>query len=357
MTETILVAHPAPVVLVPKGARKERLAIARLQTPAQLRTLDPDEFEPLGRTGLRGSGVTLRGGLTWAPLRVGTDPDDAPVSVDDFRAFLRGEVDPGSPTGTGLAQGLRQGPLVARGFEPVRHDETQVYFSTGAAVDVERAKHVAYDGRAACAAALSAWMRDEVAVVGNEVRTRVRPLARYVHDGQHSVSLVERPLCVPTATPHLGLDRIMEGVATFKHDYDRTPVWSEGLTALVGALPAGHAPGDDLSYLAHLLVEDIFRIRPQPYSEVRGGAAIEAVKAKLLPTRYAAMTGRIEDADVPDALRLVRGAIQAFVDGGNRYNRSHWFLERAGRHLDASVMPRLDAPAVTDADDIAALAR
>jgi len=360
MREAILVSHPAPVRHVPRGARNERLSIARVATPAMLATLDPDAFDtPRGADGEPVStSLRLREGRLWTPLRVAADGAGRGVTADEFRSFLRGAMPNDHPLIDGIAKTLQRSALVARHAVERKPGVTEVVIDTGRPLDVDASRSIAYDGREACARATADFVANDLALVADSAWIRVRPLVRYEHDCQtHRLTILRHPYGRPSATLHFALDRdlIREGVASFRADWERAPDWSEPLRRLLEALPEGHDPDADLAYLANLLPEESFRIAPKPYESIRGFDAIEAIRARLLPFRYAGITGRVADAEAAEVLRGVREVAATYVEH-NRRGDSLYFMERVLRHLDRSVMPRLDARERTDAAGIEAVA-
>jgi hypothetical protein len=352
MSEAILVSHPAPVRHVPRGARKERTSIVRMATPAMLRSVDPDAFAaPLGADGKPfASRLRLREGRFWTPLRFGGPKDRATIGAADLRAFLRGDIDPESMPSKFLTSLFRRSPLVA--VRSTDEAEPQVLVETGDPVDVEASRSVAHDGRAA----LAAFVEDDIALVGGEAWARVRPLARYRHEGtDHRVTLLAHPFATPSATMHLGLRHVDDGIRDFRMKWDRDPEWSAELRNLSGWAATVPDPQDDVVHLANILAEIPFRIPARRYDLPGGLPELDEVRAGLASARYAGMTGRIGLAEAPDVLKRVLRAAEVHNEK-NRYGPLNHLFERVRTHLEDSILPRLSGTGAQDDADLAALA-
>jgi hypothetical protein len=358
MSETILVSHPAAVLHVPKGGRNERTSFARMATPAFLPRLSRDAFEPMVNADGGVMRTVIRESRVWVPLGANTPDGRIPVSPDAFGAWLRGDAAPEGDVVTGYLDGVfRRTPLVAVASVEDRTGRIVRAHERGMPVDVDRSRSIAHDGRAAAAAALSVLLSQEVAVVGDHVMLRTRPLARYEHDCTiHTLSLmIHHPVTVGATFP-IALDALEEGVESFRNAWEPKPRRTPPLERFLSALPPGYARNDDAHHLANVLPERILEaMRPAPFQA--GDAPDPDVLAPgLRRLSLAAATGGIGEGEALDALATMHAATDRLL-GTRGSQRDGWLLAKIRDHLGGVVLPRLRSAADIDGADLALLAR
>lgn len=353
MSEPLLVRHPAFVSYVPRRGRNLRSAFVRIETPASPRQVAPGAFEPLRDRDGSDSGLPLRllDGMPWAPLTVADGTGR--VTPGEFAAFLRGNLREGEVHDS-LVTAFRRTPLVGLSMRDYGGGYRMLTVERGVAVDLDGARSFSHDGRVAGAARLASWLSEEVAVSGDAVWTRVRPLARLVGEGQQrEVGLVLRPHSVPGVPPLFSAGALEAGISAYRKDWERPPRLSENLERYLRSGPLSETLDDDAEYLANGFVWEVFEVGDRNGNgTLRPKAELAPVRERLAPFRVAAMTGGVDPAASAEVVRRLHEA--AVRLGDNRDNAGGWCLGAMRPYLESTVLPRLDAREDRDADEMAA---
>lgn len=362
MTAVVPVVHPGVLRHTPPRSAQARTAVVRLVTAAEVPSVPSSAFVPIAGGGVRVRAMGLRDGVPWIRLQVGYGRSAQPVPAPAFLSWLRGE-DAG-PFQDAIPDLLRGTPLVAAkgrteggGYHQMRGDRGEVEAPAGLG-------EIHHDGRAGAAMAVADFLANAVALSGDGVMVRCRPVAApRISAGMLHASLEPRPLSAGGRPPRLGEDPIPFGAAEILRvgGERRAASHTRDLAAYAEALARTGRPGasedDELHFLANVvpgILADQFHgfLRRSPAGEgetLPQGVAGSATEMRRLAMR--GMTGLLAGSEAHEALASCLSACEVLLAHGPAYMGRP--VRAVAVHL-REALPRL-AP-LPDPEDVAALA-
>jgi hypothetical protein len=326
-----LVLHPAPVDMIPAGARLERFRLVEAETSIEVREDPSDAFEPVtwGIEFGPWRSVLRDGEGYWSPL-VG-ETGGPPADEADLRDFL--SAAPALLERRGrkhvMERAFAMTPVLAQGrgatdfdYLPQRHKDRDAEFlqaTRGNRTDLDRARGVRRDGREAAAERLRTWTRSNLRLVDGIPHMRRLPLGtmeladdrkgRVAREFKVLEGIARHRVSLPVATPATYAAMRSRRDDAYRSDKgDRSAAW----LALGEAIPKGTdgiwtANAAAHAVRAHLdaVIEQVDR-KGIPDPALADEA--HAVRAALRDAEILALTGSFGLDDLPEALRtLLRG--------------------------------------------------
>ena len=351
---------PALVRYVPARARKVRAGHVTCFAPVEIPEVPADAMVPVGTLRARDRDRFLplyaHEGRLWGRLDEGTGftPASGDGTAEGLAAFVEGRADPQGAESLGRL--LSGTPLVAAG-EGLRSSRFALAPpSRGEAIELDCARRIEHDGRAAAAAALADWGRANLRLAGGVPYLRREPLAQVAcaqevagldvrEDPGHTGfrTFVARPA---TYDACIGL-AIRKGCRIAVRGQDVI----EGWRALV---PDEAVEGADVRRTINAFAGSVRVVLDEMLIWLLRPAVIEQVttlRDRLLDLEMRALTGTAHLSGEAEALRLMADGLDLHLrlktGAGSGYGEAHQLA-----FLREILLPALDARAEADAEAI-----
>jgi hypothetical protein len=299
----VRVAHAAPVRLVPRGGRKERIGFRPCTTEAVIPEVQRADFEPLGFS-IGATEFLLRDGRAWGAAPIHDDlldgHRDAPSAL---AAWLGGE-----PVGRILAgvlgEVMRRSPIVPVSLdEPFRSgDETQHRPPS----ELPAHREIRADLSEHASSGVRDWLRDRLALVDGRVMMRFDPLATSKRDayGIEYMDVQLHPNARSAPDAMFGLDRgaaIMRSLPKIARDRPRD-------YALFDTLARDRIlPGHDRTWFLNAKAQVVHASLAEA-ARHRGSDRIEDLVRQVRPLADLSILGVLDEERHPGAVELLLAA-------------------------------------------------
>ena len=344
------VRHPAVIRHVPAGGRHERVDVVAMETPVELVHADRGAFRRIEGLGDLSETLAIEEGHLWLQMRQPHYQGDRAYTAPELVAWLRGDR---AGEAKGLDLLLRRTPLLAAVTRITAGGFVEHGSSRGEGRS-PKSRDVSWDGRPTAPARLAAWVAANVRIVRNTAWLRVAPLASLdrLASQNHVILDVLHGHSLSMTRPGFSVDRIAEAdrIAPAPGGINVDPA----VARIVGLLQDGAHRPDGTRQLALSLpgaVQDsAVRL---PRLGVPVPPALVDVAQALKPHADAAMTGFVEDGDVPAVLALCEAAAEILARLGPPIDHEPWRKVRA--HFRSGLLPGFGAPHAEDEDALDAL--
>jgi len=362
------VAHPAPVSFVPPRARRERFVHAAMRSPVELVEDDLARSVEVGplfpkQVGVMAEPMRLLDGRLWCPVAAhGKSGPFREAALDEFVAWLSGRETGGL---TRFFQRQFAGtPLVALDTD-ARADAIVMapgVETRGEDLDLSLSRKILSDGRDRARAEVARYVAEEIRVLGGRPYMRSAPVLKVEgSNGPWSYEIRSRAwkddpdMRTLPALPGTfeAVVRILRGLGGRPSENTRYESERQRWASLV---PAGAIEGDDVRFVLNHFAEPVRKsldnaivgAGARPHSRER----LEAARQDMRGIVIAAMTGTAHH-DGTAAVLTMREALAAWkADPGAGSHGQEFLLA----FLDKVVIPRIDAQAVADLDEVGLLA-